>query len=274
MVCALTVFIAAAAQSHAMNWGAEFTGLSWKMDGKDFDRDALSNKTWATGGVISMSDEITQNKIGGSASFFLEGESPLRLGLAAGYGVMPSVSYALDTIDIYIYSSYLYSEHYNTRWNNKTAYVPLDLYVKYKGRNGGLSFFAGGGADYVMARTDYDYNESGDFTNPPYHFTKKGEFAQNKFIPHAQAGLEWFIAKWLSLNVGAKYLFNATLDDLTGNVTYIDGSIKKCRMIMVSSPYGEHIDARSTSAALQAGERLFKYDFSGLRSSLALRVYF
>ena len=266
-LCAMIALSSAPQLSHAMYWGTEFTGSLWEMDGKEFRRDATTsrNLTMPPTSLIE-SDKLTQDKLGGFAVIFMEGKSTLRLGITVGYGTMPSVSYKryINTSgghDINIF-----------RWNNETTYVPFDLYVKYKVPNSRFSFFAGGGVDYVMARTGYNYNYNNADPIPSnfISFTSKAEFAQNKFIPQVKAGGEWFITKWLSLNVGTKYLFNGTLDNLTGNVTEDGVSKGKNRMIMNNG----FIYYKKTSEALATNERPFKYDLSGLRVDVGFRVYF
>ena len=117
----------------------------------------------------------------------------------------------------------------------------------------------------MMASTDYKFTGSGGET--------KAVFTQKKVLPHVQAGCELFLAKWISLNIGAKYLFSAVLDNLTGKVT--DGGVDqgKNRLIMMdAAPYGEEFGY--TSGPLASGERPFKYDLSGLRANIGLHIYF
>ena len=255
-VCAVMVLLAAPAVS-AARWGTEFVGSSWKMDGKEFIKTMNTYKAIATDYPgLGMTGEVAQGKLGGAAVFFVEGNSRFRLGLAAGYGVMPTVSGRLDLTG---------------GWNghldieNKITYVPLDLYFKFTSKGGKFSLSGGGGADYVMAGTDYKDVYSGG--------VDKGTFTQKKVMPHVQAGCELFLAKWLSLNVGAKYLFSAVLDNLNGKV--MEGGVDKGknRLIMTKDPtYGDYFGY--TAAALASDERPFKYDLSGLRANLGLRIYF
>lgn len=254
-VCAVIALLAVPSVSYA-RWGTEFTGSSWKMDGKEFIKSMNAYKALAQAFGLGMSGKVTQGKLGGAAGFFVEGNSRFRLGAAAGYGVMPPVSAKLSLTGAFTGTESI---------ENKITYVPLDLYLKYISEGGKFSLFGGGGANYVMASTDYKATYSGGVT--------KAVFTQKKVIPHVQAGCEWFLSKGISLSFGAKYLFSAVLDNLTGKVT--DGGVDqgKNRMIMSKDPaYGEFFDY--TSVPLASDERPFKYDLSGLRANFGLRIYF
>gem|GEM_PF-6567260 len=100
-----------------------------------------------------------------------------------------------------------------------------------------------------------------------YHvFSASYKFTQTKFVPHVVIGSEYFLSKHLSLGVNLKYLINGKMDDLRGT----GGN----RLIMETGPYGQYITTKITEDGLQARERLFTYDYSGLRPSLAIRYYF
>ena len=262
-------------RSEGMRRGVEFTGALWEMDGDDFEKAAVNDRR--SGETV----KLARYEQGGSAVFFMEGRSRFRFGLSAGYGVMPSVSYHTSEKYSNFSSPYNYSGYWRTKFSNETRYVPLDVYMKYEGRGGAFSFFAGGGADYLMARTTYDYYSSNTSDNPaftPVQHIRKGEFTRNRIVPHAQAGFELFLSEKLSLTVGAKYLFNAALDDLTGKITR-DGVADpdKRRLVLVDDtpPNKEYyISLLRVSQPLGSGERLLRYDYSGLRANLAIRFYF
>lgn len=262
-------------RSAGMRWGAEFSGSLWEMDGDDFVKAAVNDRR--SGETV----KVAQYKHSGSAVIFMEGSSRFRFGLSAGYGVMPSVSYHTSEIYSSFSSPYHYNEYWRVKISNETRYVPLDVYMKYEGRGGTFSFFAGGGADYLMARTTYDYYFSNTSDNPAFTRVQhmgKGEFTRNKIVPHAQAGFELFLSESLSVNVGAKYLFSAALDDLTGKITW-DGVADpdKRRLVMADDtpPNKEYyIALRRASQPLGSGDRLLKYDYSGLRVNIALRFHF
>ena len=256
-VCAVMALLFAPAVSQA-RWGTEFTGQSWKMDGKEFLTDMQTFVKYAQNHGYGMAGKLTQEKIGGAAGFFVEGNSRFRLGISAGYGVMPSVSVKAGLTTNHIEREVI---------ENKTTYIPADLYLKYTSKGGKFSLFGGGGGDYVMASTDFKFEESGGYTD-----LIKGTFTQKKVIPHVQAGCELFLAKWISLNISAKYLFSAILDDLTGNVTENGVALGKRKLTMMTAPTGEVVYYSGNT--LSQSERPLKYDFSGLRANVALRIYF
>ena len=244
--------------------GLEFTGESWKMDGKEFITDMNAEKADAIDHGYAMTGKVTQGKMGGVAKFFMEGNSRFRLGIAVGYGVMPTVSYKLT-------NTYGPGNFDNENFQNKTTYIPMDLYFKLTSKSGKFSLFGGGGADYVTAKTvsEVEWLWTGG------SWLSKGTFTQKKMMPHVQAGCEVFLAKWISLNLSAKYLFSAILNNLTGNLTVNGVNQGKHRLIMYDyPPYGQEIWFDPTSAPLPSGDRPFKYDLSGLRANVGLKFYF
>ena len=245
--------------------GLEFTGESWKMDGKEFITDMRAERADAIANGYDMTGKVTQGKLGGAAKFFLEGNSRFRLGISAGYGVMPTVSYKL-----------MESDNTGWAWNadfiNKITYIPVDLYFKHTSESGGFSLFGGGGADYVMASTDL---KSEDLNSGFPNYSATATFTQKKVMPHVQAGCEVFLAKWISINLSAKYLFSAILDNLTGRITVNGADQGRHRLVMTDyPPYGQEISVDPTSAPLPAGDRPFKFDLSGLRANVGLKIYF
>ncbi|MDO8806475.1 MAG: hypothetical protein Q7R35_18850 [Elusimicrobiota bacterium] len=118
---------------------------------------------------------MEENNVGGSAGFFMEGNSLVRLGLSAGYGVMPVV---------FSQHRLTYASGYkNTELDTKTTYVPVDLYLKLGTEGGGASFFLGGGGDFVTSISEYRVNNTNGTD-----YQEKATFTQKKMIPHAQAG--------------------------------------------------------------------------------------
>ena len=264
-VCAVMALLFAPAVSQA-RWGTEFTGQSWKMDGREYITTLHTAEAYAANpsNGTSMTGKVTEGKIGGAASLFVEGNSRFRLGLSAGYGVMPLVSSKI--------SSQVSSLYVSEDLKSQPNYIPVDLYLKYNSKGGKFSIFGGGGGDYIMADTTYKYWAN----NGPSTYFEEATFTQKKVVPHVQAGCELFLAKWISLNVSAKYLFNAVFDNLTGKLK-AGGvtSANKYKLVMVdNSTYGEEFAFASTSQPLTSGERPFKYDFSGLRANVGLRIYF
>jgi hypothetical protein len=258
--------------SHAMNWGTEVSGSLWTMDGADFKKDmmACQKVNVPPGDTISL--KLKQNKLGGMVSIFTESEKELGFGAMLGFGLMPQVSYELNWG--------VTNSFGNWKFTNKTSYIPVDIYLKYKPKDGSYGISGGVGAGYVMAKTDL----SGTFSYLTDRESNSGSFTQKKIIPHIQVGGEYFLTKWLSLNAGVKYLFSGVVDNLTGNVTCTDngGSSFTCgdpgtqkeRLIMVKDSDGEHLTSKKSSDPLASDERPFKYDFSGLRINIALRAYF
>ena len=258
--CAAMVLLLAASAAHAMRLGMEFSGTSWKMDGKDLARDMAYRVANSLG-----SAELKQEKSGVQAQIFLEGSSAFRLGLAAGYGRMPKVAYTTMSGG---YSSFMDQGVLE----NVASYVPVDLYLKYKKEGGKFSLSAGAGADFITALTRISDNLDGSGNPQANHHS--GTFTQKKAVPHAQAGAEWFIFKWLALNVRAKYLFDGVLDELRGDVNGPGAPAGDSRLIMVRGGSGEYLDYQGAGQALSSGQRPFRYDFSGLRATVGLRVYF
>ena len=260
-ICVMMAVFSVPTVTHAMRWGTDFVGSQWTMDGKDF-RESLNNlQVTADIYGYALTKKLTQGNLGGTASLFVEGNSRLCLGTALGYGVMPSVSVKYGITNSL-------GTHIDFALVNKTVYIPLDLYLKYTTRSGKFSLSGGGGADYVMARTDF----SDVFSDGAWI---KASFTQKKVVPHVQAGCELFLAKWISLSLGVKYLFSAVLDNLRGNVVINGGSKKKSILIMhVTPPVGQFIGYRETSKPPAAGDRPLKYDLSGVRANFGLRVYF
>ncbi|MDP2866197.1 MAG: hypothetical protein Q8O90_08135 [Elusimicrobiota bacterium] len=246
--------------SHAMRWGAEFTGTNWKMDTTDLGKDLDYRKLNGTTGELGKKSVIAK-----SAAIFMEGGSKWRLGFSAGFGSMSNHVYTT------VNPSYT---NFMDRGvlENEVSYIPVSLYLKYKPENSRFSLSGGGGADYITASTKIqdDLDGSGN----PQANTHKGTFTQKKIVPHVQAGAEWFMFKWLSLNVSAKYLFSAVFDDLTGNLSGSGVSAGKQKLIMSQAAGGERISFSPASAALASGDRPFRYDFSGARINAALRIYF
>ncbi len=256
-IFAVVALLFAPAVSNA-RWGTEFTGASWTMDGKEVTTLMHTYQAVAAFSSWSMAGKVTEGKLGGSASLFIEGNSRVRLGGSIGYGAMPDVM-----LKIRVTSGP--SPIINLDMINKTTYIPVDLYLKGVSKSGKFSLFGGGGADYVIAKSDYD-EWSGS--------TVKGSFSQKKLVPHVQAGGELFLAKWISLNVSAKYLFSAVLDNLTGGVSGSGYSAGKRRLTMQKWSLGEVTNYPLTSSPLAANERPFKYDLSGLRANVGLKIYF
>ena len=230
--------------AHAENSGMEISGAVWSMDGADFGKDKAWQKTFISpGDAVSL--KIKRDKIGGAISVFTESEKRFGFGASLGYGLMPQVSYKVD------FGGTGYT------LTNKTSCIPLDVYLKFRPEYGEYRLFAGVGADYIMAKTDAVSTLS--------YLYGKDSFTQNKIVPHVSAGGEWFVNKSLSINAGVKYVFFGVLDKLRNH---------KERLVMVEDADGEYLYIRAASGPLAPDERPFKYDFSGLRFNIALRLYF
>lgn len=246
--------------AHAMRWGAEFTGVSRRTEATDLAKDLQYRTSNGTGGELDDT-----NRLGGSAAFFIEGRSKWSLGAAAGFGNMPGTAYTTWSPS---YLNFMDQGVLETR----TRYIPVDLYIKYKPENSKFSLFGGAGADYIMASAEV--NDNLDGSGNPQANNHKGRFTQKKVAPHVRAGAEWFMFKWLSLNVSAKYLFSAVFDKLTGELTGPGVSAGKQILTMSQTAAGEKLGFSPASAPLAPGARPLKYDFSGLRLNAALRFYF
>ncbi|MDO8715691.1 MAG: hypothetical protein Q7J73_02645 [Dehalococcoidales bacterium] len=257
-ICAVMALLFAPTVSNA-RWGMDFTANNWKMDAKDLKTDKQSHENLRSLGW-TMHTELSQSSLGGEARFFKEGNSPLSLGFAVGFGGMPDMNSNSG--------GSFGGSNAQQGLSSRAFYIPVDLYLKHTSKGGNFSVFGGAGADYVRASTYYDASGSGGYW-------EKATFTQTKTVPHARAGCEFFLAKWISLDVGVKYVFSAIFDNLTGNLTGSAGVVPgKSRMIMKKFSYGETMDSKLTSATLGTGERPFKYDFSGLRATFGLKMYF
>lgn len=247
--------------SASTRWGIEFAGQGWTTDGKEFLEDMNTWDAITTDYGFGMIGKGTSGRLGGAASFFVEGNSLFCMGAAVGYGVMPAVSSKLRVTS---------SSSYFTRdIDNKTTYILGVLYLRYTSKGGKFSLFGGGGADYVMASTDFKYEEPG--------YLVKATFTQKKVMPHVQAGFELFLTGGISLNISIKYLFSAVLNKLTGNLTENGKALGKYKMIMDGNSfpsYGETVWVSKASDPLVSGNRSFKYDLSGPRTNVSVRIYF
>jgi len=246
-------------------WGTDFTASSWEMDAKDLETTKATYIKWAGTNIANGIDgDIVQDKMGGSASFFVEGNSRVRLGLSAGYGAMPEVS---AKVHKRVGTAYTHTE-----LRTKTMYIPVDLYLKFGSKGGGSSFFAGGGGDFVTVNTKYELTGSAG-TIP-----EEATFTQKKVLPHAQAGFEFFLAKWLSFGVNAKYVFSGVLDNMTGDLKRNRISQGTKQMAMVNDGAnginGVKFGYKNTGYTYTGKQRPFEYDYSGLRLNLAMRWYF
>ena len=213
LVCAVIMLVAVSV-SHAMNWGTEVSGSLWTMDGTEFKKDMVREKTsnMFSGATLSLK----QNKLGGAFSIFTESEKELSFGAAFGFGLMPQVSYKISGI--------IGITDFNLKFTNETSHIPVNIYLKYKPKDAGYSIFGGIGADYVMAKTDL----SETISHSAERVSGSGSFTQKKVVPYVKAGGEYFITKWLSLNAGVEYLFSGNMDNLTGNYTCTDrGRLRK-----------------------------------------------
>ncbi len=201
---------------------------------------------------------MERREVGGSAGFFVEGNSRFRLGFGLGFGAMPEVYAGLHQV-------FANATYKNTSVRAKTMCIPADLSLKLTSKGGGFSFFGGGGADYIMVSNNYQVIN----TNTPQ--VDRFTLTQNKIVPHARAGFEFFLAKWLSINVGAKVMFGAVLDNMTGDLKRDGVSLGKKRMVMQDTTDGMKLNLRGS---LGATDLKYKYDYSGLRANLGLRIYF
>lgn len=258
------LFAGSAAQAR---WGLDFAASPWKMDVKDLETsNATYNKavTNANTTLIGFHSTIDQESLSGVASFFVEGDSKARLGFSLGYGAMPTVSFKLHKIMTAAYN--------DTSLETRTTYVPADLYLKFGSKSGKSSFLLGGGGDFIMVSNEYRFTNSAGSTN------EEATFTQKKVVPHAQAGFEFFLAKWLSFGVNAKYVFSGVLDKMEGNLKSNGVDAGKKKLVMVNDGpggiNGVKLGYRSTSFTFTGQQRPYRYDYSGLRVNLAMRLYF
>lgn len=281
---AAIVFLFAVSAAQALHFGVDVAGGMWGQDQKDLAK----SKDWMneaeyfnnSNDYLNTRVKVTNGDMGVAAVFFMEGEAPFRLGLSAGYGMMPGASLSGGYTEyFYTDSSNWYRDAGDIDLESNPAYIPVDLYVKYKPANGRFSLFGGAGANYIMASADYkeNYSYNAVWSGSPSSGSGRetGTFEQNKIVPHVQAGTEVFLTSWLSLSAGIKAVFGGVLDNLTGSVTEDGVPQGKCRLLMKrESGNFEMIDWEKTSQALTSSQRPFKYDFSGLRANAALRIYF
>lgn len=265
-VCAALALLFTASLSHA-RWGLDFTASSWEMDAKDLETTKatyIKAVAAANTGLTGISGSIEQKKLSGAASFFIEGNSRVRLGFSAGYGMTPPVSATIHKVQTGAYN--------DTSVEAKTSYIPVDLYLKFGSKGGGSSFSLGGGAALVEATNDYKFRNDTGTTR------EEATLTQKKIIPNAHAGFEFFLAKWLSFGLNANYVFNGVLDKMEGDLKTNGVSQGKKRMAMVNDGpggvNGVKLALKSDGFSYTGNQRPYQYDYSGLRVNAAMRWYF
>lgn len=256
IICAAAALLLAPAVSHA-RWGLEGGAILGSVDDEDLVRNLRYTRIAAPAAGYNMAgDEVTKNGADGSASLFVEGNAPFRLGFAVGYGRLPEISSR-----IHLRSG---SAFYDMEFDSEFQMLQADLYMKYASKGGRFSVYGGGGVSHTEISSGYGTRSNSGGVG--------ATFRQTKLVPQAKAGMEVFLTKWLSLNVGVRMLFGAVFDDLKGDVMEYGTNKPDQRLIMKRTADGEYIDY--TSNALSANERPFKYDLGGVHGSAGLRIYF
>ena len=238
-------------------WGMDFTASWWEMDAKDFKR---TMSTYGNSGNTD-NESIKRDSLGGAASFYIEGKSKSRFGLSFGYGAMPNASIKLERSA---------TDPHRLEIVNRTTYIPVDLYYKFGSKGGKAAFFLGGGADYIMAKSEYRQVSGVSDAN-----NDVGTFKAQKTVPHAKAGFEFFLTRGLSFGCSAKYVMSGVISDLQGNETR-NGTPRAGKRRLVMDTYGSGVAAmsRPVSSGISAGNAPLQYDYTGLRMELAMRWNF
>jgi len=96
--------------------------------------------------------------------------------------------------------------------------------------------------------------------------TVNTEFKQSKLVPHADAGIEWYISKRFALGVNFAYLFGAKFDQLKGTVNGTDA-----QLYTLPRTVGREL---VTSASRPSGSDNYCQDYTGVRGDISLRYYF
>lgn len=243
-------------------WGVSGGVGYWKMDAKEFERYAAYRKAYAPPIFVS---KIARGNISQEIGMFYEtsGGKKLNYGISLGYGTLPKVKYLRAQGILTVY------ETYNTD-ENTTRTIPAYLYAKWGARESRFRIFGGVGAEYLMARTETK-GYYADIAYPAYSNSWDVVFKKNRFVPGAILGGEYFLFKNLSLGVNLKYLFSAELKDLRGKKDGVEW-----RMIMTRDAFTntEFLNVVAMNYKLTAKDRLFRYDYTGLRINLAAKLYF
>lgn len=181
------------------------------------------------------------------AELFFEGNGKNRLGLSAGWKAIGLAGPTLREED---------SANVLLDLKNSAVAIPVTLYWKHKADNSKVALWLGAGADYMKTKTQWTVVASGDII----------DLIQSKIVPHADAGIEWYIFKKVSLGINLGYLFGAKFEELKGTHNGTD-----VQLYTVPRAIGREI---LLAGSKPAGAKSYVQDWSGLRGDLALRVYF
>ncbi|MCM2266281.1 MAG: hypothetical protein NDI60_00750 [Elusimicrobiales bacterium] len=243
-------------------WGISGTGGYWEMDARDFELYADYRKANAP---AEFGSKITRGSISSDVSLFYEtsGGKVFNYGLSVGYGRAPEVKYMRSQGIPGVYRSYNTDE-------NKTTVIPVFLYAKWGPEEAKYRAFLGAGAEYLMARTRTNGYYT-DLVSPASSNSWNIMFRKNKVIPGIVAGGEYFLFKNFSLGLNFKYLFSGKVEDFRGKT---GGTEYRLIMSKAFASDLEYLNAVGTNYTLQAKDRLFGYDYTGLRANLTARLYF
>ena len=216
-------------------WGIGLKGgaVNNKSDDMENEKSYMDN--------IGSSYSATLEKLGGRGGLelFLEGNGASRMGLSVGLELIRDGK--LNVAD-----GYHITPH--------ASAIPMTLYWKHKSEGSSLALWFGAGAAYIDTQTKYDMTHSNIY------------FFQNKIVPHADAGIEWYVFRNVSLGVNLGCLFGAKFDALKARENGTD-----VQLYTAPRAVGREI---IYAAAKPAGAASYSQDYSGLRGELALRVYF
>ncbi len=232
-------------------WGISVKGGITPVNYNDIDNKMNYR---ASIGDITDSAKTSRTNYYTGLGLFLEGNSTNRAGFSIGYSEVPSTRRA---VTVFSHGTFPKVSRGDSISSNAIA-LPVTLYYKHKAEDSGIASWLGVGADYMKATTCI-------WTGDGYTQTAGNglDYTQNKIVPHADAGIEVYIFKRISLGISAEYLLGGKFDKLKAN----DGS----ELYTVPHTVGAEI---VPAASKPAGASNYAQDYSGLRGELALRVYF
>ena len=232
-------------------WGIGVKGGATPVNYNDLDNNM---KYQASIGNVPDSDKTSKTNYFSGGELFFEGNSETRVGLSIGY---KAIAQARRAVTIFSHGTFPKVSRGDSI-RSFAEEVPAILYLKHKAKDSSVALWLGAGAEHMKATTCI-------WTGDGYTNTAGSEicYTQNKIIPHADAGIEWYMFKNISLGINAAYLADGKFDKLKAE----DGA----RLYIVPHAVGAQI---VPSGSKPAGAGNYAQDYSGLSGELTLRVYF
>lgn len=189
-------------------WGIEAGGDMWTMDAGSLGKLKTDDAESLAAMGYTPTQTITQGSTGAGTALFVERGKKLRVGLSAGYNVLPEVGYKIS-----LSSSTL---AFTAKLSNTAYAVPITMYAKWK-YSDKTRFFAGAGAAYIKTETKKTLvDNGGTFSVGDSRETSSA----GKWVPGLTAGCELFLGGNLSLSAGLKYMFSGKIDTSDKDVNY------------------------------------------------------